>query len=644
MRPIKRAIHLDFHTCPGIWNFNESWDARKFAETLKEAGVEYINAFARCNMGFSYYPTKVGVPYPGMKGDMFGDLLRECHRLDIGVTAYFNGELNHVHSVEHREWLLENANGQILYGDRSANFFREMCFNGGYRKHLLAEVREVLTLYPDVDGIFIDCMIADKACYCPDCRRLALKKGMDPESASDMLKLRLETELEVCREIKEMVGPGKYLKINSMQQWLARDLNTHGELECLPGSWSYDYFPANVAYVRNIYDHTVYMTGRFQKNWGDLGGLRTKASLENDIWDAHMNAVGVMIGDHMHPARNLEPDVYRLVKEVYDDVKKLEPYTERARCKADIGVLTNPNEKMHATQQGAARMLGELHYGFDILNETMDLSGYALLILPDNIRVTPLLAEKLRAHLQAGKGIIASGESGLNEDCTAFVMEEWGMQADGKNPTENGYLRMCGKSEDEVLAQIPAMDCSLYSGGILFRAGEGDSVYAKYVKPYFSRSWDGFHGLFYTPSEGETGHAALARHGNIFHFCFPVFAAYADSALQAHKLLVEYCIRQLLPKPSFYAEGLPSAGRLSVTEKEGMTMVHVKISAPEPRGNMNIIEEHAYLPAGLRVYVKGSFSEAYLAKDHTPVPLEKADGYTAVTLPEIRGYELAVLQ
>ena len=59
---------------------------------------------------------------------------------------------------------------------------------------------------------------------------------------------------------------------------------------------------------------------------------------------------------------------------------------------------------------------------------------------------------------------------------------------------------------------------------------------------------------------------------------------------------------------------------------------------------MNIIEEHAYLPAGLRVYVKGSFSEAYLAKDHTPVPLEKADGYTAVTLPEIRGYELAVLQ
>ncbi|NLG37683.1 MAG: beta-galactosidase, partial [Clostridiales bacterium] len=90
MRSMRRAVHIDFHTMPGIHDFNREWDPALFAQTLSDAHVEYINAFARCNIGFAYYPTKIGIPYPGMKGDMFGDLLRECHRRDIGVSAYVN--------------------------------------------------------------------------------------------------------------------------------------------------------------------------------------------------------------------------------------------------------------------------------------------------------------------------------------------------------------------------------------------------------------------------------------------------------------------------------------------------------------------------------------------------------------------------
>jgi len=90
MKPMKRAIHLDFHTMPGIYNFGEKWDAKEFAYILKEARVDYVNAFAKCNLGFTYYPTKLGIPYPTMEGDMFGELLKECHRNGIGVSAYVN--------------------------------------------------------------------------------------------------------------------------------------------------------------------------------------------------------------------------------------------------------------------------------------------------------------------------------------------------------------------------------------------------------------------------------------------------------------------------------------------------------------------------------------------------------------------------
>jgi methionyl-tRNA formyltransferase len=38
----------------------------EFADQLKDAHIEYVNITARCNMGFSYYNTKVGKKYPGL--------------------------------------------------------------------------------------------------------------------------------------------------------------------------------------------------------------------------------------------------------------------------------------------------------------------------------------------------------------------------------------------------------------------------------------------------------------------------------------------------------------------------------------------------------------------------------------------------
>ena len=78
LKPIKRAVHFDFHTMPGIDNICENFDAEKFAQQMADANVGYINFFARCNIGFSYYPTKVGTQYPGLKINMLGDVVREC--------------------------------------------------------------------------------------------------------------------------------------------------------------------------------------------------------------------------------------------------------------------------------------------------------------------------------------------------------------------------------------------------------------------------------------------------------------------------------------------------------------------------------------------------------------------------------------
>ena len=167
IKSMNNALHFDFHTMPNIKNLFGNFNAEEFAKSLSEAKVRYINFFARCNIGFSYYDTKVGIKYPGLERDILKEVLDACHKYDIGVTAYFNAGLNHEHCYLHPEWMTLDREGRIIRGDRTANYFRTPCYNTGFFEHLKAEVLEVVNNY-DVDGIFLDCM-APRACFCPNC-------------------------------------------------------------------------------------------------------------------------------------------------------------------------------------------------------------------------------------------------------------------------------------------------------------------------------------------------------------------------------------------------------------------------------------------------------------------------------------------
>lgn len=638
MKPMKRAIHLDFHTMPGIYNFGENWDAKAFASMLKEARVEYVNAFAKCNLGFAYYPTQIGVPYPNMQGDMFGDLLRECHKRNIGVSAYINVGMDHEQARLHRDWCILNKDGQAIYGDRTANFFRDMCYKGGYRDYILGITREVMENY-DADGLFCDCM-GLQVCYGNECLEEIKRNGLDPLEDRNVINHSKEVLIDISREIKRIVGNERYLYLNGIPYWAVKDLDTHIEIECLPSGWSYDFFGPQVAYARNIQKTVVYMTGRFQISWGDFGGFKGKASLENDIWDALSNGVDVSIGDHMHPAENLEPEIYKVVGEIYDDVEKLEPWTEGANYIADIGILTGSDGYLEDIYKGAARMLGELKYSFDIVNEWMDLSRYKVLILPDEMTVTPALKQKLEEHLREGKGILSSGEGGLDTGKNGFVLEQWKLRYEGTDTSNSSYFRM----KKGIDGKAADMKWAMYCHGILMKAAEGAEVIAGYIKPYFNRHWDGFHGYFYTPPEKETEYAAAVTAEHVCHICFKIFKAYYTSAMHSHKALVRYCLEKLLPEPLVKCKGVPSTARVTLTGKNHTLLLHVKTTYPEVRGCMDIIEEHPVMPAGAVVGIRGQFSRVYTAPDMKQLKFEAAGNYTNVVLPQVNGYIMVVLE
>lgn len=638
MRTIKRAVHIDFHTMPDIPDFGANFDAKAFAKTLKDARVEYVNVFAKCNIGFAYYPTDIGVMHPHLKFDMFGQIVEECRNVGIGVTAYFNAGLDHEMARKHRDWTVVNKEGQIIYGDRTGNFYRNMCFRSGYLDHLLGMVREVAQRYP-VEGFFFDCM-AVTPCYGNECLEGVKASGGDPLNDEHIFSYAKQSLIEFARKAKEIIGQGKFLYLNGLEPADTEGLRTHNEIECLPSGWSYDFFPAQVAYARNLGQQTFYMTGRFNVNWGDFGGLKSKASLLNDSWDALMNGVPTSIGDHMHPRDGLDPMVYKIVGEIYEELERYEPWTDHARAVADIGILTLARGKLNDSHNGAVRMLGELKMTYDIVNESHDLTKYKVLVLPDDVRITPVLKPKLEAYLAQGGSVISSGYSGLNQEGTAFALDEWNLSYDGEDPWNNSYFRML----EDTSGEIPDMPCGIYKQGIRMGLKEGAREIAAYWQPYFNREWDGFHGKFYTPPDRYAGWPAAARTGNVVQICFAIFGAYYEYAANVHKYLVGHCLKQLLPEPVVKCEGIPTTARVTVTEKDNKRMVHVKLTHPEPRGKYNVIEDVQTLDGGV-VYLKGERgANVYLAPGREPLDYVVEEGYLSIRLPRVNGYAMVVVE
>ena len=111
----------------------------------------------------------------------------------------------------------------------------------------------------------------------------------------------------------------------------------------------------------------------------------------------------------------------------------------------------------------------------------------------------------------------------------------------------------------------------------------------------------------------------------------------------SHKELVATCIEKLLPEPLLKCKNIPSTARVTLTSKENTVLLHIKTTFPEVRGRMNIIEEHAILPAGAVVSVKGKYSRAYIVLKDTLLDTQIKGNYTDVTLPLINGYIMVVL-
>ena len=402
-KPLRyRQIHLDFHTSEHISGVGAAFDPETFVSTLRQAHVDSITVFAKCHHGWSYYPTKVGAPHPGLaRPDLLGDMVKALTAADIECPIYISAMWDERNARLHPEWRVRSATPNRFDPDQLTAGWHSLCLNHkAYRDELLAQAREVVKAY-DPPGLFFD-IILTADCVCAECLATMAEQGLDPENPADRLRKdewvneRFRAEMSAALNLE---FPGLRIFYNCghiHKQGPQRFASyTHLEIESLPtGGWGYDHFPSGARYAAFLGLDTVSHTGKFHTSWGEFGGFKHPHALEYET--AQMVALGVkcLVGDQLHPDGAINADTYASIAPAYKRIAALEPYLEGAKQVSEIAILSSEyfhpeGARNSVSDDGAVQMLMELKLGFDMVDPSADFDAYRLVILPDDIPSIP---------------------------------------------------------------------------------------------------------------------------------------------------------------------------------------------------------------------------------------------------------------
>jgi Hypothetical glycosyl hydrolase 6/Beta-galactosidase trimerisation domain len=652
-----RQIHLDFHTSPGVPSVGEAFKANEFAQILKDAAVNSITIFAKCNQGMSYYPTKVGVMHPGLKFDLLGEMIEALHKQEIRAVIYISTMYDQYMWEHHGDWRVLDAEGREdgLFqrtGPLEARL-GHVCVNTRYLDYLAAQAEEILKNY-EGDGIFYDNYdYRYFGCYCPSCMLEREKLGLDSTQVEDTHKhsrMVMKRGMERLFDLAHGLRPKGEIYFNGPIS-LSDDPDfirsiikyyTHNEIESLPGgSWGYPYYEVASRYFRNMGLQCIGRTGRFHRGWEDFGSIRNQAALDFECFRILAEANLCKIGDQLHPSGQLNRAVYKRIGQTYRSVAQKEPWCRGAKAVTEIGFLTTYTGRgMTESDVGVTGMLKELHYQFDMLDHQSDFDKYKLLILPDSIRLQSRLLDKVKSYLAQGGRIILSDQSGLDEAGKDFALSELGLKYEGPWPHEVQYI--------EVLAPLnkglPDMVEVAYVKGSAVKALPGTTVLGRIWQSYFDRTYKQFF-VEQTPFSHATDYVAVAARDGIIYFATPIFRSYAQYAYLFYKQVVNHCIQRLLPKPLIRSNA-PSTAQITVTEQQSRRVVHMLNYVPERRApHLDIVEEASPL-ADVEISLRAPSSPrlVQLVPQLETLRSTFEGGYVHVTIPKVNGHQMVAFE
>ena len=659
-----RQVHLDFHTNGTIPGIGEKFSKRQFQAALKAGHIDSITLFAKCHHGYSYHPTKVGTKHPHLKFDLLAAQIEACREIGVRCPIYISAGVDELTAMAHPEWVVKNRDGST-YNPLEAGWFKRLRFNSPYLDYLCAQIKEVVQRWPDNDGIFLD-IISPWADYSEGALREMKAAGLNPEIAADvdaytqsvLLRYyrRTTTAVRSVRKDTPVFHNGGHVPVGATKFNL---FNSHFELESLPtGGWGYDHFAFSARYAATQPRDFLGMSGKFHTTWGEFGGFKRPAALRYEC--AGMLAYGskCSIGDQLHPNGEMNPDTYKLIGAAYAEVEAREPWCDNVRPVARIGLVSaernQPIARGHGTvspaDEGAARMLLELHLPFLVLDENAKWDGFDLIVLPDTLELTPATLAKANKILAAGGKILAAGSALLNTDKTAFAIDP-GAKLIGRSASDPDYL-----VATTLTPAVPVRSAIVIHGGSYeVKPAAKTKILVERRAPYFNRTWEHFCSHQHAPDSPAKVSPSATLTGNIAWFAHDIFTRYRQYGQPLYRDFVAAAIGHLLGGKLPVVTSLPTDGRFNLLEQpnEKRFIAHLLYApkslrgASNPQGvnkSMEVIEDLIPLrDVRVSVQVSRKVKTARLVPEGVTLPFTQKDGVADFTVPEFTAHAMIEL-
>lgn len=590
MHPLQshqRQVHLDFHTSPLIPDVGVEFDAKAFVETFRRARVNSVTVFAKCHHGMCYYPTSTGTAHPALHGrDLLGEQIEALHRAGIRAPVYTTIAWEEDVAQRFPQWRQMHADGTFARVGNAdptqpphlGGWWFNNYLHPEYQDYIEAHIRELFDHY-EIDGLFLDIVMMDRSsCWSETSVRFREKHGLMGRDAATHTRFETVSQQVFAKRFTALVrGLDRQATIfyNSPNPLCAdarygvrprHSMQTHWELESLPsGFWGYHHFPRLARAFGHWGKPWLGMTGRFQRMWGDFGGLKPQAALEYECFRSQALGGANSVGDQLPPRSRLDAGAYDLIGAVYTQCEAAEPFYAKSVAMPQVGIVAPGDPSVDAKQadqslEGAVQMCEEAHYDAVVLDDASTLDGLDLIILPDSVVVTPILHDKLTAFVKRGGKLIASNRSG-------FIGEGGVLARDGASLLPGMALKVTGETEiyptywrakRNFSAKLSRSDRVVYEAGLEVTAGRGVKVLVERVPPYFRRTDLTFSSHFQTPPVAKAGpHAAVFSGEGWVYFADPIFREYRHSGNVAVRDAWRVVMRALIG-PASFGDGLPS--------------------------------------------------------------------------------------
>lgn len=600
MNPIRRCVHLDFHTSPDIPDIGSNFDKKQFQDALKIAHLESITVFAKCHHGVCYYPTKIGTVHPNLNFDLLGQMIDAAHEIGVKAPVYITAGWSESDANEHPEWCAVLQNGKYALDNgydpacspdvqRPQAAWRSMCLNDGeYARRIYALTEEICQRYKALDGLFYDILNSNaEVCFCDECKKGMQEMGLNPESIDDARKyyiIKHGAFQQKCVNILHKYHPEATIFFNSGGAAIDKPWNhkyqSHFEMEDLPTAWGgYNKMPLRAKYFSKTGKNYIGMTGKFHLDWGEFGGFKTKEALRAEACTMALYGAGCSVGDHLHPDGEMDAQTYKNIGYAFEYLEKIEPFCYNGSSTARLGIFL---ADAYDFNQGLIHILLENQIDFDVIEDGR-LEAYECIVVPGRSSEANKYTAEINKFVADGGKLIFMYDAFVDNgkftvDCGADFISDSEFDCD--------YIVNSSLSGEE----LPLTPTLCYLPGKKICAKDGE-VLAYIEVPYFNRTYRHFCGHRNTPfDKNAEKRPAIVRKGNVVYFAHQMGKQYLNYGAIIHKHFVSAVLKMLYVNPAFDVK-MPSQGRAAMIKQENRYCINLVYVAPLKRGNYEIIDE-----------------------------------------------------